>query len=314
MSQPLPMFTVICLCHNQARFVVQALDSVGSQQYEEGVQLIIVDDASTDGSQERIKGWVERTAFSGQTIFIEDNLGNCRAFNQALAMAEGEFIIDLAADDQLAPDRLSSHAKAFLENPKAAMVYGDAWYVDANARQLYRHSDQVGQQPEGDVFARLFQGNFICPSTVSFRTESLKQLGGYDEQLSFEDFDAWMRLARVGKVQYVPEIASLHRVSAGSLSGRFYKANNPEMAQSIVRIGEKALGLARDQAEKDAIAAWLRFQARLAAYMGYDFALEELSLLHKNAVGKGLPGYWLWKMVAGMQIGWLYRIYVRVRY
>lgn len=310
-----PTFTVVCLCYNQARFLRQALDSIPAQEYPGRVQLLFVDDASTDGSAGVGQEWLrEHPQIDHQTIILTQNLGNCRAFNRALALADGEYIIDLAADDQLAPGRLAAHARMLIENSETAFVYGDAWYVNADGKRLYRQSDRVPLAPEGDVFARLFQGNFICPSTVTFRTEALRQLGGYDERLAFEDFDVWLRLARQGPVRYLPEIASLHRVSPGSLSGRFYNGTHPKMARSIVLIGKKALALARTDVERRAIAGWLLFQARLAAYTGYPVALKALGKLYRQASGKPLHGFRLLRLLSGLNMGWAYRLYLKVRY
>lgn len=309
------MFSVICLCYNQERFVRQALDSVIAQQYPGPVQLIIVDDASTDGSRSEIENWLKQTGYPCQTLFLPKNLGNCRAFNLGLLEAGGQFVIDLAGDDQLAPGRLDAHARAFLEDDRCLMVYGDAWYLDQVGRKLYLQSTRVGgEPPEGSIFSRLFQGNFICPSTVTFRTEALMATGGYDERLAFEDFDIWMRLARLGTIRYVPKVASCHRVSSGSLSGRFYKSDQPKMPRSIVLIGTKALALALNHEERESIAGWLRFQARLAAYLGYPVELKALALLFQQATGKMLPNCAFWKLVARIKPEWLYRLYLRLRY
>src|SRR5688500_9747171 len=101
----LPRVTIICLCYNQARFIREAILSVLSQTYFE-IQFVVVDDASTDNSVSVIK---ECVALYPQINFIplSKNSGNCKAFNLALLEAEGEFVIDLAADDVLLPDRVT---------------------------------------------------------------------------------------------------------------------------------------------------------------------------------------------------------------
>src|SRR6478609_1618577 len=93
-----PLISVICICYNHAAFVVEAMDSVRSQNYPY-IQLIVCDDASTDTSKDVIKAYLKDL----DILFIDHavNLGNCRTFNEALSFANGKYVIDLAADDKL---------------------------------------------------------------------------------------------------------------------------------------------------------------------------------------------------------------------
>src|SRR6185436_18882244 len=103
---PSPTVTVICLCYNHARFVEEAIESVLNQSYA-NIQLIVVDDASTDKSAEVIKQLINKHS-SIEFLPLQTNLGNCKAFNQGLARAKGEYVIDLAADDVLLPTRIET--------------------------------------------------------------------------------------------------------------------------------------------------------------------------------------------------------------
>ncbi|MEM7249333.1 MAG: glycosyltransferase family A protein [Acidobacteriota bacterium] len=114
-----PLVSVICLCYNHASFVEEAIDSVLNQTYP-NIQLIVVDDASEDTSKEVIQEKV-REVSGIEFLDISQNLGNCKAFNQGLAMANGEYIIDLAADDVLFPTRV---ARGVQELVKRGSDYG----------------------------------------------------------------------------------------------------------------------------------------------------------------------------------------------
>ena len=109
MSQPL--VSVICLCYNQARWVEDSIKSVLNQTYN-NIQLIVVDDKSTDNSATVIRNLL---ADKPQIKFISNskNLGNCKAFNRALKEAKGQYIIDLAADDVLLPNRITEGVNTF---------------------------------------------------------------------------------------------------------------------------------------------------------------------------------------------------------
>ena len=93
-----PLVTVICLCYNHVRFLERALDSVFSQSYP-SIELIVVDDASADDSPVLIhRLLIDRPEV--KFIALQKNVGNCKAFNMALANATGKYVVDLSADDQ----------------------------------------------------------------------------------------------------------------------------------------------------------------------------------------------------------------------
>ena len=127
------MVSIICLCYNHSKFVVEAIDSVLAQTYT-NIELIIVDDASNDGSvitiNERIKE-VPEIKF----IALDKNVGNCKAFNIGWRVSAGQFIIDLAADDILMPERVSVGVARLL---KVGSDYGvnftDAELIDKEGK------------------------------------------------------------------------------------------------------------------------------------------------------------------------------------
>src|SRR5687767_14024308 len=108
---PSPLVTVICLCYNHSKFVRKAVESVLTQTYT-NIQLVVVDDTSTDNSANIIKELVARHP-SIEFISLPTNLGNCKAFNRGLALAKGEYTIDFAADDVLMPERISRQVQYF---------------------------------------------------------------------------------------------------------------------------------------------------------------------------------------------------------
>ena len=134
-----PLVTVICLCYNQERFVRQSIDSVLAQSYS-NIELIVVDDASTDASVEAIK---ERIKLHPGIKFIAlpENSGNCRGFNTGLRHAGGEYVIDLAADDILMPERIRIGVEALRKaGDKFGVHFSDAYWISEEGHRLYRHS------------------------------------------------------------------------------------------------------------------------------------------------------------------------------
>jgi Glycosyl transferase family 2 len=272
-SLPVPIVTVIALCYNHAAWVRQALDSVGEQTYPQ-IQLIVVDDGSTDHSVAQIRQWL---ASHPDVLFLElsENKGNCAAFNQALDWAQGKYVIDLACDDLLLPERVARQVAFFESLPtKVGMIYGNTYLVDAEGQNLdtFYPIPLKNEPPSGDIYAQILAQTFISAPTVMFRKSVLDTLGGYDENLAYEDFDIWLRIARQHEVLFQNEILTQKRKLPNSLGGLFYRKKNPLMASSL-RICQKVQAMNRLPEETQALGKRVRFFLRQCLYsQHYDLA------------------------------------------
>ena len=129
-----PLVTVIALCYNHEKFIEECLQSVLNQTYT-NVELIIVDDFSTDMSRGKIKLFFAKYPFA-KIILNEKNLGNCRSFNQAFHISKGKYIIDLSTDDVLLPTKIEEQVKLFESSEKVGVVFSDADFIDENSHYL----------------------------------------------------------------------------------------------------------------------------------------------------------------------------------
>ena len=252
-----PLVTVIALCYNHERFVLEALQSVENQSYK-NIELIIVDDFSTDKSVSIILKFLENKS-SVKTIFNKINLGNCRSFNQALKIANGKYIIDFSTDDVMLPERITEQVKLFEEcSEQVGVVYSNGVYIDRNSKPL-RGGQILNNQkmPEGDVYLDFLKGSFMMPSTMIIRKCVLDELNGYDENLAYEDLDFWVRSARNWQYVYLPKTLSRQRIVAGSHSASFYKKHN-KLIPSVVEVCKKALVLNRTEEENQALLIRMR--------------------------------------------------------
>jgi len=270
-AQPLPLVTVICVCYNQGRFVREALLSVAGQTYP-NVELVIVDDGSTDDSVARINAFLRE--FPGATFIpLWTNRGVCGAFNEGFRWSNGQFIIDLAADDVLLPDRVARQVEVFGKlDDSWGVVFTDAGLIDEASRPIGpfypRHPDGTLRKPvpSGDVYRHVLNGYFICTPTMMSRRAVYEALGGYDESLSYEDFDFWVRSARTYRYFFLDEVLTLKRRVAGAHSTQFYnRRHNPHLA-STLEVCRKAYGLNRTAAEHEALARSVRYYLRQALF------------------------------------------------
>lgn len=266
---PSPLVTVICLCYNHARFVREAIESVLVQSYP-SVQLIVVDDASTDGSVDEINKILSRQ--NVEFISLEENIGNCRAFNKGLALAKGEFVIDLAADDVLMADRIEKQVALFQSiPPEYGVVFSDAEYIDEHGVTLKYHFDYLLQKgllyniPQGEVYADVVAKYFIPSPTMMMRRSVLEMLGGYDESLAYEDFDFWVRSSRFCKYAFLHERITKIRKSRTSMSAGWYQRGDRQL-HSTYLVCKKVQALNREQKEVDALVQRVRFELRQSVF------------------------------------------------
>jgi glycosyltransferase involved in cell wall biosynthesis len=280
----LPTVTVICLCYNQARFVEEAINSVLAQTYPH-VQLVVVDDASTDDSVSVI-GRLAALHQGIEFLPLSHNVGNCKAFNHALAHARGEYIIDLAADDILLPGRVASGVEVLREAGGSCDVqFTDAEWIAADGKHLYWHSDRFPHHtiPQGDIYKDLISRFFICSPTMMFKRDVIQSLGGYDEALSYEDFDFWIRSSRNFRYCYTPEVLVRKRIVRNSMSHKQFTLFS-EQQRSTYRVCEKIMSLNRSADEKSALAGRILYEMRVCLRL-LDFLLlvKYMILYIKNA-------------------------------
>ena len=281
---PLPPVTVICLCYNQGRFVKEAIDSVRSQTYP-NVQLLVVDDASNDNSVEIIKRCLD--SLPGARLFaLPRNVGNCRAFNYALQYAEGDFIIDLAADDVLLPERICEGVKALTD---AGQDYGvnftDAYRMAEDGTILSTHSDLFPHHeiPQGDIYRELIGRYFICSPAMMFRSRVIRSLGGYDETLAYEDFDFWIRSSRGFLYNYTPRVLVKKRIVKDSMSARQFSIFDPQLV-STFRVCEKILTLNRSADEQEALRRRILYEMRVCLrLLRVGLFIKYMKLLRQNS-------------------------------
>ncbi len=114
---PPPLVTAAVVCYNQARFVIEALESVKAQTYL-NLHLVLVDDCSTDGSAEIIRHWLDCHCPDAVFVTHKTNMGICRALNDALSNAKGRYIRLLAADDRWMPNTLLRQVEAMEAIPE----------------------------------------------------------------------------------------------------------------------------------------------------------------------------------------------------
>jgi glycosyltransferase involved in cell wall biosynthesis len=205
-----PRVTFVVPCYNYGRFLAKCVDSLLGQTFQE-LEIIIIDDASTDETGEVLKRYEGDARV--KIVRHASNQGNICTFNEGISMARGEYVGLLSADDYcLRTDAVARQVAAFDAHLEVGFVYGAFVNVDAQGKQFRVGrpwpTDYVMEGP--DEFSRMVStprlDNYVPASGTLVRRRCHDEVGLYDERLRHTgDWELWLRLAARYSVAYIAE-------------------------------------------------------------------------------------------------------------
>jgi len=187
-----PLVSIVIPCFNQAEYLVDALESVRAQTWP-SIESIVVDDGSTDRTS-------DMALSHGATIVLrQDNHGLSAARNAGLAVAQGEYVLFLDADDELLPDAVRSGVDVLQRHPDAVGVGRRCLIRDSRGRPL---PVTYPEPPTSDLYTELLRVNFVwTPGAAFFRRDAIEAIGGFPiEHAPAGDYAVLLALARRGQL------------------------------------------------------------------------------------------------------------------
>lgn len=270
-----PLVSVICLCYNHDRFLRDSIESVLNQSYA-SIELIIVDDASTDSSLAKIEEVISEHPRI-KLIKLDKNVGNCSAFNIGFAQCNGDYIIDFAADDILLSNRIEVGVRAMEAiGNEFGVQFSDANLIDEFGNHLGRHSDKHPHDsiPIGDIYLEIIRRYFICSPTMLIRRSVFEKIGGYDEALDYEDFDFWVRSSRHFKYLYLPMVLVNRRIVSNSMRSQQFKRGSSQQ-RSTFQVCKKIQELNWTKEEKGALKQRVKYEIAMSfKLLNFELALN----------------------------------------
>jgi len=256
--------SVYITSYNQKSFLIEAIESVLAQTLPPN-QIIIVDDYSTDGSQEVIAGYASRYDQLITAIYHTRNQGVTQTRIDALQAVTGDYVTYVDGDDRCLPAKLEKEAALLEANPDAQIAYSNYYYMTANGRHIGMWADGE-TPPEGDIFCQTFAGDF--PRQDLFRMalvnyQAWKLIGFHDPNLFiFEDYDMLIRLTKQLQAVYCNEPLfeiRKHRMGLSSSDSRQHLI-------ALYYIYRKNMPLLDELSEPDQKHVKGQFEKRLARY------------------------------------------------
>ena len=196
MTESQPLVTVIIASYNHGPYIEQSIQSVLNQTYP-NIELLVIDDGSTDDSVERIQ---RLQAAHGFDFRVQQNQGLTNTLNGAIARAKGSLIVPFGSDDIMLPERIEIQVNYLYDKPEVGICAGNIELIDAEGN-LYPEKRQRRDVP----FRRLdFDDMFLerkpypPATTLMIRREALDKVGGFDPSIRLEDLYIELKITHAG--------------------------------------------------------------------------------------------------------------------
>ena len=244
-----PEVSVIIPSYNAARYIETAVISVLSQTGP-APEIIVVDDGSTDGTENVLKDYVNRELV---TYIRQDNRGQAGARNVGIKNSKGQFICFLDADDTLDANSVQTRLSVFKRYPELGLVFTDNRKVIRKDGKdvIYRENDLLEtsftqclangciRAVDGeiylfgkDIFYELILRCFIWTGTVMTRRHVLSDVGYFSEEMgTADDHDLWLRIARKYEIGFLAYSTATYLMHDGSIT-----KNIPKYFDSSIKV------------------------------------------------------------------------------
>jgi alpha-1,3-rhamnosyltransferase len=222
-----PLVSVLVPAYNHEQYIEEALQSVIDQAYE-NIEIIVINDGSTDGTGRVIEGFIQRNPGFHITYLEQKNEGICKTLNKGLKHAKGKYVALLASDDMWTPDKTLKQVQLMERNDNIGLIFSDHYFMRVreiteikatdykpNIRKCFKRNIQ-----NENMYEKLMTENFIPALTVMMRRDCVDKLGGFDPELRAEDYDMWLRMAKEYPIAFIDEPLAYYRVHATNLSNK----------------------------------------------------------------------------------------------
>lgn len=229
-QSPLGSLVSICIpVYNHEKYVEQCVRSVIAQDYQR-VELIIIDDGSTDASADVVGHLSDLCAkrFERFAFVSRPNRGLSATLNEGLKWSRGEYFCVIASDDAMLPRKTSILLSHLQSVSSCAGAFGGIQIMDDDGEIVGRLNPKARSCDFKDVF--LAKVKLLAPANL-LRTKIVRQIGGFNESVKVEDWDMWLRMTSRGEsLQIIGEEVSLYRRHHTNTS-KNYELMQAEMAK-----------------------------------------------------------------------------------
>lgn len=211
-----PLVSVVIACYNHDKFVQDSIQSVINQTYQ-NIELMIIDDGSSDGSVEKIKLMIAvcEQRFTRFEFKTRPNKGLCLTLNEALDWCQGKYFSGVASDDVMLKEKITTQVQYLEDNQQCVAVFGGIELIDSDGNRV---SKRINKFRVYD-FVDLFMHDHELPApTQLIVLQKIKDVGMFKSGFILEDWYMWLKLAQLGELHYLSECFALYRQHDNNIS------------------------------------------------------------------------------------------------
>jgi glycosyltransferase involved in cell wall biosynthesis len=240
---PVPTLSVVMPVHNALPHLDAAIESILGQTWRD-FEFVILDDASTDASKERLEHWAAKDERI-RLLAVDENLGPVGSSNAVASAARTEVVARMDADDISYPTRLERQLELLRSDRRLALVASMADVMDSSGRQVRKA--ELWRLGRRSAFVPFPHG------AIMYRREAFERIGGYREECVFwEDQDLIVRMLEAGEIGVIPE--ALYSVRQSSTSTRIV-SNRDRLEHAVDLMYRCTAALERGESYEDLLKA-----------------------------------------------------------
>ncbi|MGC1810724.1 MAG: glycosyltransferase family 2 protein [Candidatus Binataceae bacterium] len=256
LSEARPRVSVIIPVHNGEDTVARAIDSALSQTYKDNVEVIVINNGSTDQTAKVLESYAERII-----ILDEPALGVARARNTGVAAARGKYLAFLDADDEWMPEKLARVVPLLEADPECVLAYHDGIITDTDGTVIRESACPAGHDAALSLESLIKYSGLGLPilfDSVVLRRDIFDRVGGFNEQLESAE-DVWLQInaREIGHFRYLPEALMKRQQGISPSRENWYIAG----AYSLRSLIRERYGSKVDSRHLEVVLKWAALEA-----------------------------------------------------
>ncbi|MDD9898964.1 MAG: glycosyltransferase [Candidatus Melainabacteria bacterium] len=208
----MPKVSVVVPSYNRADYISETIESILAQTFKD-FELIFIDDGSTDKTEELVKAFAsqdERVKY-----FKQKNSERAVARSYGMSLASADLICLIDSDDLWYPNKLELQVARMEADPELCCCYASVDRIDLESKPV-KSAPRQQEGYSGNIYEKLLERNFIPSVTPMIRKKYIEMVGSQvTEFIPYEDWDFWLRLARIGKFEHLTDILGSYRLHPG---------------------------------------------------------------------------------------------------
>ncbi|MFJ2540734.1 glycosyltransferase [Pseudomonas sp. NPDC087614] len=210
-----PLVSICIPVFNHSDYVAECIESVIAQSYQ-NIELIIIDDGSTDLSYAIVERYIDacKARFHRFKVISRPNAGVSETLNEGLRWANGKYFCGLASDDVIFANKTSFLVEYLESNPDTVAAFGSVYIIDENSKKIGQRTANAIYSFK-DIF--LLRAELPAPAAL-IRLSELNSVGGFDKNTKVEDWDMWLKLSigRRTAIAVVSDLLAGYRVHSSN--------------------------------------------------------------------------------------------------